>query len=244
LQQISKNEVFQNGKINTQFITNNKDQLFSKLPASIEVIAIASLYLLLLQHKTTQQFAQTSSDSFSPWLQHDNWRLDSSEPQHLSFTDAIGKKIVVDAMLTTNGYQLQIGDRKINVNGNISDDGTITIQADDIVINAKVIRQQQNLHIFYHGYFLLQIKGQETDANEDRVTIGKIIAPMPGTIVSLFVKDGQNVNKGQPLVILEAMKMEHTLLAPTAGIVKKVFFKSGDQVSEGVELIELTSLET
>jgi 3-methylcrotonyl-CoA carboxylase alpha subunit len=62
---------------------------------------------------------------------------------------------------------------------------------------------------------------------------------MSGTIIAVNVKAGDPVEKGAPLLILEAMKMEHTISAPGNGVVEQVFFRSGDQVREGAELVSL-----
>ena len=58
-------------------------------------------------------------------------------------------------------------------------------------------------------------------------------APMPGRITQLMVEPGMSVQRGQPLMIIEAMKMEHTVVAPADGIVEAVWFSAGDQVEEG-----------
>ncbi len=62
---------------------------------------------------------------------------------------------------------------------------------------------------------------------------------MPGKVIALLAEPGKRVEKGAPLLVLEAMKMEHTIKAPRAGVVKAFRFEPGDQVSEGVELVEL-----
>jgi len=63
-------------------------------------------------------------------------------------------------------------------------------------------------------------------------------SPLPGKIIDLRVKAGDRVSKGQPLLVLEAMKMEHTLAAPADGTVKTVRYAVGEQVAEGAELVE------
>ena len=63
-------------------------------------------------------------------------------------------------------------------------------------------------------------------------------APLPGKIIDLRVKAGDKVSKGQPLLVLEAMKMEHTLAAPADGTIKSVRYAVGEQVAEGAELVE------
>ncbi|KAJ3343340.1 Methylcrotonoyl-CoA carboxylase subunit alpha, mitochondrial [Gonapodya sp. JEL0774] len=68
---------------------------------------------------------------------------------------------------------------------------------------------------------------------------GSVKAPMPCRIISISVKEGDKIEKGSTLVVLEAMKMEHVLRAPHSGVVKKVNFKVGDQVSEGRHILVL-----
>jgi 3-methylcrotonyl-CoA carboxylase alpha subunit len=70
---------------------------------------------------------------------------------------------------------------------------------------------------------------------------GRLTAPMPGKVVSFAVKAGDAVKKGQPLAVMEAMKMEHTIAAPIDGTVAELLFAPGDQVTEGSELLKLTA---
>lgn len=73
------------------------------------------------------------------------------------------------------------------------------------------------------------------DAHVDR----EVTAPMPGKVRDVFVTVGQRVEKGDVLVILEAMKMEHRLLAPVSGEVKVCSVAVGDLVQAGKELVEI-----
>lgn len=66
-----------------------------------------------------------------------------------------------------------------------------------------------------------------------------IKAPMPGLIVSIEVKQGQEVAEGNAILVLEAMKMENTLTAPRSGIIKNVAVKKGDKVEKNTVLIEI-----
>ncbi|WP_141291511.1 acetyl-CoA carboxylase biotin carboxyl carrier protein subunit, partial [Ideonella azotifigens] len=68
---------------------------------------------------------------------------------------------------------------------------------------------------------------------------GRLSAPMPGKVISFLVKAGDSVAAGQPLAVMEAMKMEHTLNAPRDGVVGELMFAVGDQVGEGAELLTL-----
>jgi 3-methylcrotonyl-CoA carboxylase alpha subunit len=68
---------------------------------------------------------------------------------------------------------------------------------------------------------------------------GGLTAPMPGRVLAVMVTQGQQVARGAPLVVMEAMKMEHTVTAPRDGKVEGVFCAAGDQVKEGAELLVL-----
>ncbi len=68
---------------------------------------------------------------------------------------------------------------------------------------------------------------------------GQMTSPMPGKILKIFVKEGQEVTPGTPILVMEAMKMEHTIKSSKIGKVEKIYFKEGDQVQGGVELVKL-----
>jgi 3-methylcrotonyl-CoA carboxylase alpha subunit len=69
---------------------------------------------------------------------------------------------------------------------------------------------------------------------------GGLTTPLPGVVVAVPVAVGQSVAAGAPLMVIEAMKMEHTIGAPYAGTVQAIHFKRGDRVPEGSALLELT----
>jgi biotin carboxyl carrier protein len=68
---------------------------------------------------------------------------------------------------------------------------------------------------------------------------GQMTSPMPGKILKIFVKDGDPVKAGTPILVMEAMKMEHTIKATVDGKIDKILYKEGDQVTGGVELVKL-----
>ena len=73
---------------------------------------------------------------------------------------------------------------------------------------------------------------------------GRIKAPMHGKVLALLVGDGERVEKGQRLAIIEAMKMEHALTAPRAGRVAGIAVAAGSQVAEGARLMTIETVET
>ena len=68
---------------------------------------------------------------------------------------------------------------------------------------------------------------------------GSLQAPMPGKIIKVLVQEKQSVKKGEVLLIMEAMKMEHKITAPKEGQLNKIFYKEGDRVSQGEDLISM-----
>jgi 3-methylcrotonyl-CoA carboxylase alpha subunit len=74
-------------------------------------------------------------------------------------------------------------------------------------------------------------------AGEAEAAGGRLTAPMPGKVVAVIAAKGQEVKKGDALVIMEAMKMEHTIAAPSDGLVDESCTSVGDQVADGAPLL-------
>lgn len=91
------------------------------------------------------------------------------------------------------------------------------------------------------GITLIEIETQNFDTQPQDLAHG-LTAPMPSTVVALLKNEGEHVKKGESLMILEAMKMEHTIYAPEAGRVSAIFFSIGSQVSEGAILASIDPL--
>jgi len=73
--------------------------------------------------------------------------------------------------------------------------------------------------------------------------VGRLTSPMPGRVVQLLVTAGDQVRRGQPMMVVEAMKMEHTIAAPRDGTVAAVHYAPGDLVEEGAEVIALMPVD-
>lgn len=74
-------------------------------------------------------------------------------------------------------------------------------------------------------------------------TGGHLVAPMPAKVIAVRASEGQRVSAGAVLVVLEAMKMEQSIVAPADGVVERVFYAPGDQVSEGATLVDFAADE-
>ena len=86
-------------------------------------------------------------------------------------------------------------------------------------------------------HFVLAYNDPMAHAGEAEAAGGRLTAPMPGKVVAVLASAGQKVKQGDPLVIMEAMKMEHTIAAPSDGLVEEMLYQVGDQVSDGAPLL-------
>ncbi|MFZ2028766.1 MAG: acetyl/propionyl/methylcrotonyl-CoA carboxylase subunit alpha [Vitreimonas sp.] len=117
---------------------------------------------------------------------------------------------------------------------------TIVVTPDPSRILGNVIRSGETAVVFFNGEaYEFTLDTGERAAGEAAGGDGAILSPMPGKIVSVAAKQGASVKKGDALLVLEAMKMEHTLTAPFDGKVVEFKAKAGDQVGEGVLLAKL-----
>lgn len=88
------------------------------------------------------------------------------------------------------------------------------------------------------------VRERSQDSTSSDISEGGLTAPMPGTVREVLVKTGQRVREGQPMMILEAMKMEHQISAPEPGEVSSIYFKEGDRVDMGEVLISITTQDS
>ena len=123
-------------------------------------------------------------------------------------------------------------------NAIIMADGRIKVEMADGTIHfahSAKVGDSWWVHISGHIFCLERIEPGATQEQGD----ASLSAPMPGKILQVLVKEGQKVEPGQPLMILEAMKMEHRIVASEEGIISSIFFSEGDQVQQGVPLLEM-----
>ena len=117
--------------------------------------------------------------------------------------------------------------------------------------NEMVIRVGDTLHRVFYGasskQYFISVDGRDaifenTAQRRSKKTsdlLSGYASPMPGKILKIFVSKGEKVNKGQVLLVMEAMKMEHSIIANNDGIIKNVCFKDGDYVEGDVQLLEM-----
>ncbi|MEG2962896.1 MAG: biotin/lipoyl-containing protein, partial [Janthinobacterium sp.] len=112
------------------------------------------------------------------------------------------------------------------------------IKLGERAVHGTVLRDGEQFHVFTNGlHYTLHYNDPMAHAGEVEAEGGRLTAPMPGKVVAVLVNKGQDVKKGEPLVIMEAMKMEHTIAAPHDGLVEDVLYAVGDQVADGAPLL-------
>jgi 3-methylcrotonyl-CoA carboxylase alpha subunit len=137
---------------------------------------------------------------------------------------------------------MRVGEETIRAVGERRADGSLTVVLDGVRGLATVLDYGQETGVFLAGenWRLAEIDPLAAREGDDPGA-GRLTAPMPGKVTQLFVGAGDAVRRGEPLMIIEAMKMEHTVTAPIEGTVEAVRFAVGDLVEEGAELIALVT---
>ena len=141
---------------------------------------------------------------------------------------------MAEVTVAREGQEWLLGEYRASV----STDGRIIVQLDGrsrIAHSAKV-GDVWWVHIDGHIFCIEKTEAGSADGDSD----GGMTAPMPGKILEVKVADGQTVEAGELLLVMEAMKMEHRIVAPTDGVVAKVNFSTGDQVQQGDVLVEMS----
>lgn len=199
-----------------------------------EALILAALTVLL--HEQDQGRATNEPDD-SPWAARDGWRLGSKLERMLHFESG-GLAAGVKVAYRTAGFRMTIGNCKFEVSANLHD-CEVDAVIDGRRVAGTVVTEREHLHVFYEGgHFILHYDDPLEVEAHHHAREGGLTAPMPGRVVALVAVEGEHVEKGAPLMVLEAMKMECTIYAPAAGRVEAFHFSPGDQVSEGAELLE------
>jgi len=243
---------FANADLDTGLIERSRDFLFpahSEPPQS--VFFVAAVAGLLREHAAALARASQSGDPWSPWSLHDGWRLNLQSRRTLTYRHGDTRHEVLVAY-EADGWRLTLGGESVLARGRIIDSGQfagqLAVELDDRRLIASVVavteKNEQKRHVFLNGsnYVILRDDPLHLVA-AGGTQGGGLTAPMPGKVIALLATAGQKVDKGAPLLILEAMKMEHTITAPKNGRVRAFRYAAGDQVADGAELVDFVDGE-
>jgi len=245
LYNLSTCKPFMNGEVDTHFIETHHGLLFRTSDQDrVEDLPLASLYLLLRMEQITQQRA-AASDRSSPWNSSAAWRLN----QPAIHTGAIvlnGTAYEVPVIETPSGgqrrFRISVGEKSVMATGEL-DGNDLYADIDGYRQRVSVVAHDGMFTMFtQRGAMQFALAQPDLGESEGDVPAGVFTAPMHGVIVKLLVETGKTVEKGQPLLIMEAMKMEHTICAPVDGAVKAFYFQPGEQVSGGEALLDFQAV--
>ncbi|KQV94058.1 acetyl/propionyl/methylcrotonyl-CoA carboxylase subunit alpha [Rhizobacter sp. Root1221] len=230
---------FANAQLDTGLIEREQARLFppaGDVPADIWLLA--TLAELLRERRLAEKKAAQSADPNSPWRALDGWRLNGRSGRQLVFRlgDAVQE---VGIEFVPGGHRLTVGGLQVVARGSLGVDSELQAQLGERRLRAAVVASSERRHVFFDGrsWPLSLVDTLHVGGAGEEVE-GGLRAPMPGRVIALAVQPGAIVEKGAPLLVLEAMKMEHTISAPRKGVVKAFHFAPGDQVSDGAELVD------
>ncbi|MBM3112156.1 acetyl/propionyl/methylcrotonyl-CoA carboxylase subunit alpha [Pseudomonas sp. P66] len=222
LRRILAHPAFADAELDTGFIPRYQEQLLpapQPLPAQFWQAA-AEAYI------QSQPLAPRPDDRFSPWAANSGFR--AGMPAHINLhlncngqTEALSLSHTAPSTLKLAGEHLQVEDNGLR-------------------LRHLAVRRGDTLYLQWDGELHAVTRYDpiaEADASHSHQ--GGLSAPMNGSIVRVLVEVGQTVEAGAQLVVLEAMKMEHSIRAAQAGTVKALFCQEGDMVSDGAVLVEL-----
>ncbi len=239
---------FAGADLDTGLIERQRDFLFPEpQPVPRDALLVATVGELLWEQHTAKLAAQQGGDPYSPWHARDGWRMNLSAARMISFKDG---ETLVEAQVRYRGdqWEITLAGQSTVARGRKLDGDRFAVELDDRRLIASVVVPQGDFlrgtvddkrTVFLHGstYSLLRHDPlHRVDAGDSQG--GGLTAPMPGKVVALLAQPGQKVEKGTPLLILEAMKMEHTITAPAAGTLKAFCYAAGEQVADGAALVE------
>jgi 3-methylcrotonyl-CoA carboxylase alpha subunit len=220
LRKVAASRAFSSAELDTGLIERHRAEL---IPAIDLAPFLAAAAFAELAHEETEarRLAAATGDPFSPWHHVDGWQLNADAHHDFVFVEG-GVEHAVRVRFDADAPVLSIAGREVH--------GKST--------RTRAVRDGKDWHVLCDGVYRrlslkLELAGPDVEA------AGSLTAPMPGRIVKVMTKPGAAVGKGEALLILEAMKMEHTITAPADGKVKTVHYAAGEQVLEGAELVTL-----
>ncbi|WP_426416127.1 acetyl/propionyl/methylcrotonyl-CoA carboxylase subunit alpha [Aestuariirhabdus sp. LZHN29] len=243
LYNLANSQPFRDADLDTGFIDKHHAAIFLDSDERVgQDLPLAALYLVLRQQQRAQQAATHSHDPSSPWHQTQGWRLNAPSRQH--FTLLLHEQeypLTVEQRRSgaACGYRIEgPGTRYCSDARGVLDGNQLRADLDGYQFNATV-SEHDDIISLYTANNALSFRVQTPDLGDEQSgnNAGALNAPMNGTIVALLVEPGSQVAKGDALLVMEAMKMEHSIRAPADGKVTSFYYQNGDLVDGGSELL-------
>ncbi|WP_243713410.1 acetyl/propionyl/methylcrotonyl-CoA carboxylase subunit alpha [Luteimonas terrae] len=233
LGRLARQADFAAARLDTGLVAREIDTLLAPLPEADD--AVWMLAALGLWARTR---ASPTDANASPWALRDGWRIGASAPRYIELS-AGGETRRLALQPHADHVEIGFDGAPLHVATVAWSAPTLTAALDGVRRNVDVLVQGtqvvlyrgEDRYVFEHVDPLHRHAGAEAHA-------GAVVAPMPGRIVELLAPLGTKIAKGTPLLVMEAMKMEHTLQAPHDGVVKAFLARQGDLVADGAVLVD------
>ena len=231
LRRVVKSRAFATADLDTALIERERPALF-ETPGLASEVAAAGVAALA-------QAEERALETADPWSRRDGWRLHGSARRR--FDLVLGGEPLAVAMtrLHDGATVLELGAQRWPFTATAHGAGVHEVTLGERRLRLSVYRAGERFAVFASEGSALLTEVDSLAHAGDGAAEGRLSAPMPGKVISLAVKAGDAVKKGQAVAVMEAMKMEHTLHAPRDGEVGELLCTVGDQLAEGAELIRL-----
>jgi 3-methylcrotonyl-CoA carboxylase alpha subunit len=250
LERVAAHEAFASGRLDTGLIDAHRGELLAPAAsASRRALLAAAMAEYCAIGDAARAFAATSADPDSPWHLTDAWwngtathrlafAFDDGERQHVvEVRPQADGSVTLAGAVAASGVRAALHDRRLAIEPYRASGGGSAMEA---AYTATVVRDGDVRQVFAPEVrSRLALVDPMAHAGDETEHGGHLTAPMSGTVVAVMIEPGATVAKGAALVVLEAMKMEHTIVAPAAGRIVAVHFGVGDRVGEGADLVEL-----
>ena len=231
---LARHPGFAVGAVDTDLIGRDVQMLTSRAPVPDPVTALAALAALGLMQ------ARSATD---PWEHFAAWR-GWSQAEDFVTLDAGGTQISLRILHLGKGrFRASWSDHDVELSTWRNSDGSAMLEVDGLRTRVELAIAAKRVSVFHGGqsysFGLIDL----LIADAEQASGDTVLAPMPGLVTAITTEAGARVQKGDPLLILEAMKMEHVLTAPRDGKVAEVLVRARDQVSDGTLLLRLEAVD-
>lgn len=243
LRAIAEDAAFLAGPPDTDFIARHGVALLpAPQAAGAGALALAAAGLFCARQAAAQQEARRLQDPWSPWHDQQGWRLNGQARETLrlyGLTPGLEQEQAIEVTYLPEGWRFDLAETSFcNVRGRLAQDSTLSVCLDGHRLKAVWLQAGEEITVIMSSGQMrrFRLAGPAAPSGKPGERPGRLVAPMPGRVSMLLVEPGARVEANQPLIILEAMKMEHMLRAPNAGILASFCCAPGEQVAEGTEL--------
>jgi 3-methylcrotonyl-CoA carboxylase alpha subunit len=236
LRAVAAHPAFAAGEVDTGFLDRELEDVLWNVPAPpLPVLAVAAWRIARDLPRPT-----APDDRWSPWAAGDGWRPAGAGGIPVRLLDAAGRRHELRLEFRAGGVRVHSGDHHLDAVLEDLGGGRLRLECQGVAGEALVMADADRVYVGFedHGWdFAVEpLLADESGHGEEDT---HPVAPMPGTIVALKVAVGDRVVAGQPLLIMEGMKMELTLAAPVGGRVERVLCNEGDSVEADAVLIDI-----